>query len=51
MTFKNEGARGFFKGCALPLATTPAVNAIVFSSYEISKVYLGVKAEKDLTFN
>jgi hypothetical protein len=45
LTFKHEGARGFFKGIASPLSMQPITNSIVFGSYEFSKRYLGVTSE------
>lgn len=33
----NEGMRGYYKGLAAPLASVPALNAIIFASFELSK--------------
>ena len=43
--------KGFFKGMGPPLFTVPLINSIVFSSYELCKRMMGVKSEKEFTFN
>lgn len=39
-TIKAEGPLAFYKGMGSPLFSTPIINAIVFSTYEVSKVIL-----------
>jgi Mitochondrial carrier protein len=38
--YVNEGLAGFYKGLAAPLASIPALNSIIFASFEISKALL-----------
>jgi solute carrier family 25 carnitine/acylcarnitine transporter 20/29 len=41
-TYVHEGLRGFYKGMGSPLITIPLVNSIVFASYELAKMGMGV---------
>ena len=50
-TYLHEGFRGFYKGMGSPLITIPAVNSIVFASYEMAKRMMGVKMGDECTFN
>jgi hypothetical protein len=50
-TYVNEGFRGFYKGMGSPLITIPAVNSIVFASYELAKRMMGVRMGEECTFN
>jgi hypothetical protein len=49
-TYVNEGFRGFYKGMGSPLITIPAVNSIVFASYELAKRMMGVRLGEECTF-
>lgn len=49
-TYTNEGFRGFYKGMGSPLVTIPAVNSIVFASYELAKRAMGVPVGHECTF-
>lgn len=40
--YRFEGMRGLYKGMGFPLATVSLVNAVVFSTNEATKVYLGM---------
>lgn len=46
----SEGIFGFYRGLTPPLCTIPIVNAIVMSSYELCKRFMGVENENDFTF-
>lgn len=35
--YVNEGFAGYYKGLAAPLVSVPALNALIFASFEISK--------------
>lgn len=48
-TIKSEGVRGFYKGFIPPLATGPAINAVVFMSFEFSRRLCGVEKIDDYT--
>ena len=50
-TVVNEGFLAFYKGIGPPLITVPLINSIIFASYEFYKNLIGVKNEKDFTFN
>lgn len=50
-TIKNEGFLAFYKGIGPPLITVPLINSIIFASYEFYKNLIGVKSDKDFTFN
>lgn len=50
-TLTKEGFRGFYKGMGPPFCTVPLINSIIFASYEFSKRLMGVRSEKDFTFN
>lgn len=49
-TYAHEGFRGFYKGMGSPLITIPAVNSIVFASYELAKRMMGVRVGEECTF-
>ena len=46
--YKYEGVVGFYKGMGFPLATVPLLNAIVFSTNELCKIYFGFHDENSL---
>jgi solute carrier family 25 (mitochondrial carnitine/acylcarnitine transporter), member 20/29 len=46
--FKKEGIYGFYKGMGFPLASVSLLNAIVFSTNEMSKIMLGYHNENSL---
>lgn len=46
-TVRNEGFRALYKGMSGPLTTVPLINALVFSSYEQGKRYLGRRGYAD----
>ena len=48
-TMKKEGLLGFYRGLTPPLSTVPFVNAIVMTSYEFCKRFLGVESEEEFT--
>lgn len=50
-TYVHEGFRGFYKGMGSPLITIPAVNSIVFATYELAKRMMGVRIGEECTFN
>lgn len=43
--FAKDGVLSFYKGIVYPLASNPALNAVIFSSYEISKTYLSLHSD------
>jgi solute carrier family 25 carnitine/acylcarnitine transporter 20/29 len=46
--YQKEGLIGFYKGMGFPLATVSVLNAIVFSTNEICKIWLGYHNENSL---
>lgn len=46
--FKKEGIYGFYKGMGFPIASVSFLNAIVFSTNEVSKIMLGYHNENSL---
>jgi hypothetical protein len=40
---KREGFKGFYKGIGGPITSVPALNAVVFSSYETTRKYFEVQ--------
>jgi len=46
--YKNEGFTGFYKGMSFPLYSVPLVNAVVFSTHELSKRLLGFHDETEM---
>jgi solute carrier family 25 (mitochondrial carnitine/acylcarnitine transporter), member 20/29 len=49
-TIKTEGIRAFYKGFCPPLAVGPAINAVVFMTFEFSRRFCGVQNTDDYTF-
>ena len=45
--YVNEGLAGYYKGLAAPLASVPALNALIFASFEISKALLQKLHQKE----
>ncbi len=41
--YKYEGLTGFYKGMGFPLATVSLINAVVFSTNEVTKIIFGFK--------
>lgn len=48
-TLKSEGLRAFYKGFLPPLAMGPAINAVVFMTFEFSRRLCGVEKIDDYT--
>ena len=48
-TIKTEGFRAFYKGFCPPLAVGPAINAVVFMTFEFSRRLCGVEKIDDYT--
>lgn len=48
-TIKSEGIRAFYKGFLPPLAVGPAINAVVFMTFEFSRRLCGVEKIDDYT--
>ena len=46
---QKEGFLSFYRGLTPPLSTVPFVNAIVMTSYEFCKRFLGVESEEEFT--
>lgn len=46
-TIRQEGVLAFYKGITSPLASTPLINAVVFSTYEVSKVIIRNNTDLD----
>jgi len=47
---QKEGLRAFYKGMGTPFATIPIVNAIIFSSYEISRKYFESQGKTSMNY-
>ena len=46
--YRLEGMKGLYKGMGFPLATVSVVNAVVFSTNEATRIYLGITMENSL---
>jgi len=45
--YKYEGVTGFYKGMGFPLATVSLINAVVFSTNEVTKIFFGFHKENN----
>lgn len=47
--YKLDGLRGYYRGVAGPLVSVPAINSIIFASYELSKRALEIIRGRDFS--